>query len=63
METLAITIKGIEDIASLEIKELIKAKIIEEKPSVVIFKPNKLIDLCMLCYKAQSISRVLYLFG
>jgi len=61
MEEIAITHKGIEDIAALEVKELIKAdsKINE---TVVLFEPKNMIDLCKLAYKAQSISRVVYLF-
>ena len=61
MKAIAITHKGIEDIAALEIKELIKAnsKINE---TVVLFEPKNMIDLCKLAYKAQSISRVVYLF-
>jgi 23S rRNA G2445 N2-methylase RlmL len=62
MKALAITIKGIEDVTSLEIKELIKAKIKEKKSTTIIFEPQELIDLCILCYKAQSVSRILYLF-
>lgn len=61
MKAIAITHKGIEDIAALEIKELIKAnsKINE---TVVLFEPKNMIDLCKLAYKAQSITRVVYLF-
>ena len=61
MKAIAITHKGTEDIAALEIKELIKAtsKINE---TVVLFEPKNMIDLCKLAYKAQSISRVVYLF-
>ena len=61
MEAIAITHKGIEDIAALEVKELIKAdsKINE---TVVLFEPKNMIDLCKLAYKAQSIIKVVYLF-
>ena len=61
MKAIAITHKGTEDIAALEIKELVKAssKISE---TVVLFEPKNMIDLCKLAYKAQSISRVVYLF-
>ena len=61
MKAIAITHKGTEDIAALEIKELIKAtsKINE---TVVLFELKNMIDLCKLAYKAQSISRVVYLF-
>src|SRR3989338_7306509 len=61
MKALAITSKGIEDIAALEIKELIKAKT-EIKDSCVFFEPKKLEDLCLLCYKAQSVDKILFLF-
>lgn len=60
MHAIAITNKGIEDIAKKEIKELIKvdSKI---EDSVVIFKPKKILDLCLLCYKAQSITKLMLL--
>ncbi|MAG08588.1 hypothetical protein CMO89_03880 [Candidatus Woesearchaeota archaeon] len=61
MQALAITSKGMEDIAALEIKELIKAES-SVKESCVMFEPKKLEDLCTLCYKAQSVSRILVLF-
>lgn len=61
MKAIAITSKGIEDITALEIKELIKAKT-QNKESCVIFEPKKLEDLCILCYKAQSVEKVLFLF-
>ena len=61
MKAIAITHKGTEDIAALEIKELIKAtsKINE---TVVLFEPKKIIDLCTLAYKVQSIIKVICLF-
>lgn len=61
MKGLAITSKGIEDIAALEIKEIIKAKT-DIKESCIIFQPKELLDLCKLCYKAQSLEKVLLLF-
>ena len=61
MKGLAITEKGIEDIATLEIKELINAKA-EIKDSCIIFDIKNLTDLCVLCYKSQSVNRILYLF-
>jgi 23S rRNA G2445 N2-methylase RlmL len=60
MKALAITSKGIEDITALEIKELIKVEG-SVKESVVVFEPKKILDLCTLCYKGQSVSRVLFL--
>ena len=61
MKAIAITSKGIEDITALEIKELVKAKT-QVKESCVIFEPKKLEDLCLLCYKAQSAEKILFLF-
>lgn len=60
MKGLAITEKGIGDITSLEIKELINTKT-EVKESYVIFNIKSLKDLCLLCYKCQSVSRILFL--
>ncbi len=62
MKGLAITSKGIEDIAALEIKGLIGAKC-EIKETCAIFDFKKFEDLCLLCYKAQSVDRILYLLG
>ncbi|MBI2124295.1 hypothetical protein HY637_06110 [Candidatus Woesearchaeota archaeon] len=60
MKGFAITSKGLEETAALEIKELIGAKYqIEE--SCVIFDFEKFGDLCLLCYKAQSVDIVLHL--
>jgi len=60
MKSLAITSKGIEDTASTEIKELINSKCkIEE--SCVVFDFKKFEDLCLLCYKSQSVDRIIYL--
>jgi len=61
MKALAICSKGIEDISALEINELIKAKS-EIKDSCVIFNIKKLEELCLLCYKAQSVEKILFLF-
>ena len=62
MKGLAITSKGIEETSSAEIKELINQDCkIEECCVIFDFKDFK--DLCTLCYKAQSIDRVLYLIG
>ena len=61
MKALAITSKGIEDITALEIKELINAKTTEKKGCVV-FNAKKPEDLCLLCYKAQSVDKILLLF-
>jgi len=61
MKAITITHKGIEDIAALEVKEIIKVSA-ETKETVVLFEPKKMIDLCTLAYKAQSIIKVIYLF-
>ncbi len=61
MKAIAITHRGIEDVAVLEIKELIKVSS-EVNETVVLFEPKKMIDLCTLAYKAQSIIKVVYLF-
>jgi 23S rRNA G2445 N2-methylase RlmL len=62
MKGLAICSKGIEDTAALEVKELIKAKA-RIKDSCVIFNIRKLEELCLLCYKAQSAEKILFLLG
>ena len=61
MRAIAITHKGIEDITSLEVKEIIKVNS-NIKETVVLFKPKKIDDLCTLAYKAQSLIKVMYLF-
>ncbi|MBW2980226.1 methyltransferase [Candidatus Woesearchaeota archaeon] len=61
MKALAITSKGIEETTTKEINGIIKTKT-EQKNSCVVFEPKELIDLCTLCYKAQSITQVLTLF-
>jgi len=60
MKGLAITHKGIEDITSLEITELLKTNTII-KDSCVIFEPKSEDELALVCYKAQSIKKVLVL--
>ena len=60
MKGLAITSRGIEESANIEIRELINAQgKIEE--SCVIFDFEKFEDLCLLCYKSQSVDRIIYL--
>jgi len=61
MKAIAITHRGIEDVAVLEIKELIKVSS-KVNETVVLFEPKKMIDLCRLAYKAQSIIKVICLF-
>ena len=53
--------KGLEDISCVEVGELIGAKC-EKREGVVVFEVKDLKDLCVLCYKAQSVYMVLYLF-
>ena len=62
MNALAITSKGLEEITSFEIKELINAKT-EIKETGVIFQSKESIDLCTLCYKAQSVNKIIFLFN
>lgn len=61
MKGLAITNIGIEKISSKEIKELIKPKSVKLEKGVVSFDLKELSDLCVLCYKGQSVSRVILL--
>lgn len=60
MQGLAIVNRGIEDVAALEVKELIKAKA-EVKEGCVVFSINDFNDLAKLCYMAQSVNRILFL--
>ena len=62
MEGLAIVSKGLEETASAEIKELVGARCTTES-SCVVFNFGKFEDLCLLCYKSQSIDRALLLLG
>ena len=62
MKGLAITSKGIEDTACTEIKELIGCPCTADD-TACIFDFVDFEDLCLLCYKAQSVDRVLYLIG
>jgi len=57
MKGFVITHKGIEDVTSLEIKELIKSKG-EEQDRVVVFDFKKFEDLFLLSYRMQSASKV-----
>jgi 23S rRNA G2445 N2-methylase RlmL len=60
MKALAITHKGLEDISETEIKELIK-KDTEKQLGCVIFETNSFDDLALVCYKAQSIKKLVLL--
>lgn len=59
MKALAISYKGMEDITSLEISELLKVET-EEKESCVVFD-GEYEDLALLSYKGQAVNRVLIL--
>ena len=62
MKALAITYKGMEDVTVREISELIKSSNIKPEQGAVIFDFEKFEDLFLLCYKAQSVIKILYLF-
>ena len=62
MNGLVVTSKGLEKIASIEIKELINADC-EMAPYCVAFNFSKFEDLCLLCYKCQSVDKVIHLLG
>ena len=61
MKALAITSKGIEEITAKEIKEIINAET-KVKNSCVVFDTKNPLDLCELCYRSQSITRVISVF-
>jgi len=60
MKGLAICLKGLEDIAATEIGELIKAKPLIND-TALIFPVKKTSELAKLCYRAQSLIKVLAL--
>jgi tRNA (guanine6-N2)-methyltransferase len=60
MKALAITHKGLEQVTSLEIDELLKTKT-EIKDSCVIFDIKSYEDIALVCYKSQSTKKVIYL--
>lgn len=62
MEGLAIASKGLEETAACDIKEIINSKCRVEECSVL-FDFKKIEDLCLLCYKCQSVDKVLLLLG
>ena len=51
------TNKGAEEVAALEMSELVKCKNVEKQNTVVRFEVKELIDLCTVCYRAQSINK------
>ncbi|MBI3026911.1 methyltransferase [Candidatus Woesearchaeota archaeon] len=62
MKGLAIVSRGIEESASVEIRELTNA-VCKIDEGCVIFDFKDFGDLCLLCYKAQSVDRVLCMMG
>ncbi|MBI2101751.1 methyltransferase [Candidatus Woesearchaeota archaeon] len=62
MKGLAITSRGIEGTAAIEIKGLINANC-KQETGCVIFDFRDFKDLCLLCYKCQSADRIAYLLG
>jgi len=60
MKGLAICYKGIEDISSKEISKLINIKN-EAREGCVVFDFEKLDEIALICYKTQSINRILLL--
>jgi len=62
MKGFAIVSKGLEEVASDEIKEHINAET-ETREAGVIFSINDHFELCKLAYLSQSIDRVLFLLG
>ncbi len=62
MKGLVVASRGVEEAACAEINELTNCR---GKPedSCVAFDFRKFEDLCLLCYKSQSVDRVLYLIG
>ncbi|MEK6916136.1 MAG: THUMP domain-containing protein [Nanoarchaeota archaeon] len=59
-DAIVITNKGCEDVAAKEIAELIKSKP-EISETVVKFPVKNYFELCIICYRAQSISKAILL--
>ena len=53
------TIPSFEDVAVLEVNELIGAKATTAEAGIVKFQVQNKLDLCKLCYLSQSASQVL----
>ena len=62
MKGLAITSLGIEDVAAKEIKEIINGEA-ELKQGHLLFNFNNFKELCLLCYKTQSLERIVFLLN
>lgn len=58
-EAAVLTYPGFEDIAALEVNELIGAKATTAEAGIVKFQAQNQLDLCKLCYLSQSASQVL----
>ncbi len=58
MKGFGIVSKGTEDVAALEVKEILKAKA-SVREGAVVFPIKKPEDLCHLAYRSQSFSRIL----
>ncbi|MBU0757600.1 MAG: hypothetical protein KKF44_06025 [Nanoarchaeota archaeon] len=59
----AVTHMGAEDLCADEIKERISAKNIKTEDNVVLFDIDELLDLCNLCYTAQSVHKIVLMLG
>ncbi|MEK6837612.1 MAG: hypothetical protein AABX69_03090, partial [Nanoarchaeota archaeon] len=53
------TIPSFEEVAALEVNELIGAKATTAEAGIVKFQVQNKLDLCKLCYISQSASQVL----
>ena len=62
MKGLAITSRGLEETASAEVMELIGRKC-EISDGCAAFEFKKYEEVCLLCYKAQSVDRIIHLIG
>ncbi|HII17271.1 TPA: methyltransferase [Candidatus Woesearchaeota archaeon] len=63
MDAIALTNKGITDIAALEVTELAKGKVLAEGDSHVSFSVSGIEDLYLLCYKAQAVGKIIAIVG
>ena len=62
MKGLAVTHHGIEEVTSQEINELIGVSC-KVKEGCAVFDFDRMEDLCLLCYKAQSVTRIINLLA
>ena len=58
MEGLLVTHRGLEDVALLEVKEILKKKG-KKLPSATLFSMKSLDEAAKLCYLSQSAKRIL----